>query len=1763
MASALDKQLNEYRTRPKDESGARLKKESLIYDPREASFIDADTIFQIGFQGFTKLCTVDDRFSDFGNSIFSYNNIQIDPIFLTSPENQSIFEKVENLLYLLSDYILRPEAVQVLEYLIRQFAVNRLRPSHLILVVLPYLETSFFVRVIQTIPFKDLPYDFKFLKDFQVVKQTKKPINRSVLRDMIESRSDLLHWIIKNSYPISEIHPNGAFVSFVGILFTEIGLNTTNEVILISIIDTCRSSFSEDDKSLAPHLLMSVAAINEKRPLSEKVINKFTELVFNNSQVLLHNHFRSMLMAAIYFLSHSNQVEKNYVSVEFITELGNNFDELDEISKQYKMKPLAEKCIQTIALNLDNEDLIRSSISILETDFFYDVVSSLISEICQNFVHNEYSENLIQSIASHYPTCLTSEIVDKLSEFDIKINPSQLAPRNLISKLSNPEYAASLYSNPELPFDVASSQVISSLEAAYVSENPQPIIPIIDYFSSKEKTEITDKLIQYLCRFLFIDESSQFSVALNSALSSKGVQLAPFFESLPSNNSDILDHLIKCVKESQLPNYHVLPFALARSLYNNDPVEALEFLPIKKNFDYSKLKEILENSQDNFISVQSDEEIAATILKIANKIFINIKENKINISDERLKEAISLLLNFPSILIVAPILKNIEKLSLIIAVFEETGPKLSEPVDFQQNSPSIMKKKRIRMNYIYYLSGMCQKIEDPMMVLPTLYMALLSPELVSETTVVLRSIPRKNKEMNFILTKILRQKQIFEQGEESLRSVLSNACKEPTSEKRSNNREFFDQLWKNIQTARGCSQFWRITEDLGICSVLKKFEGDSDEIPDVLQAVLNKYPDNEQLISWGYNSLRPPLMRASIPYLPLSEIKSIVPVVCAYPKYFSPSFYQYFISHEIDCKILIPFLEENSVKLLQKSDVSDENEMYELPPEKLKLNRIKSKYIILPATLILEVIPMSSNLSNLSSIVPSLFEILKLHKLHYLIFPILMMCIYTSSDYMIKNFSVIVDTLSHSPIPHIHVSALNLVKELASRDPSSIANHATSLFTALSGSTVFQDDTANLLKIKQLLSAVLPVLSQTENVDQLLDYFSQNIDHFSFERATQLIIHSIDVLGENSYKVFYSLLKAKKVSFSLLIIDQIKPHQLMQALIYLLEQPRIPINENSSLVVSQENNDNDEIIAFILQIALPPLPYLLKQLFEILMKRIEIEPFVESTLQNFSLQDFIKAVIAFLPSKIAIYSILDKKLVNEQSPLFIELLEPLAQEISEFNSLDTNLMILIKIWPCLTAEQSPSLIPIIELLLSKIKGYDEFTLSNQVQALCFMASSIERFDLTMFQSFNDVIEFAVDLYQKIIKDKIDAFISNATASICLLIKSSVYLCIKKLPELWKLMISPIVIERDVQLYKMVKDSMFETTKAVPISPDILMAFFDSYKFNEKNYSSIILLFEVLSNNLKNSEHQSIKENNKRINTFFFIGFANKVNTNANLTSSELDYLETNYEEKVHVQDSILESFCVFLSMLSLNQITLTIRKVLDFFGGFMKLNNGNEANGGVNKVECISYRIMFARLMIKVTNGLEKILNQFYEELLQIDINQLLMAKEKDLIDDSNFLNKQLTMEALSLFVNIQKYAPDQLFNADYFNQTLNAIILHVTPVKETQTQDYVDKIVGGLAPSFAALIDSTRKDELWRVATQKIIELTRSPDYRVKVAALQMISEAFEVVEAELTPILPEIAPSLYELTEDSNNGVDKVARKTISTIEKCIDDELTNYFS
>lgn len=173
----------------------------------------------------------------FESSIFDYTNSQIcDPLFLTSRENQHVFEMGEILLYLISDNILLPKTVQIRESLIQDLAIIRLCRSHLILATLPYLKISFFTRL-QTILFKVSPHEFEMLRPYDSAALSKKPMNYKLVRDWINNQPVLFQWIFGSSYKFAEIPSKGMFTSFVGFLFSELAFETTNDIIIRSNID--------------------------------------------------------------------------------------------------------------------------------------------------------------------------------------------------------------------------------------------------------------------------------------------------------------------------------------------------------------------------------------------------------------------------------------------------------------------------------------------------------------------------------------------------------------------------------------------------------------------------------------------------------------------------------------------------------------------------------------------------------------------------------------------------------------------------------------------------------------------------------------------------------------------------------------------------------------------------------------------------------------------------------------------------------------------------------------------------------------------------------------------------------------------------------------------------------------------------------------------------------------------------------------------------------------------------------------------------------------------------------------------------------------------------------------------------------------------------------------------------------------------------------------------------------------------------------------
>ena len=123
-----------------------------------------------------------------------------------------------SLLYLISDYILLPKTVQILEYLIQDLAINRLRWSHLILATLPYLKILFFTRL-QTNLFKVSPHELKMLRPFDSAALSKKPMNCKLVMDWINNQLVLFQWIVGSSNKFAEMQPKVCLLLFLAFYF--------------------------------------------------------------------------------------------------------------------------------------------------------------------------------------------------------------------------------------------------------------------------------------------------------------------------------------------------------------------------------------------------------------------------------------------------------------------------------------------------------------------------------------------------------------------------------------------------------------------------------------------------------------------------------------------------------------------------------------------------------------------------------------------------------------------------------------------------------------------------------------------------------------------------------------------------------------------------------------------------------------------------------------------------------------------------------------------------------------------------------------------------------------------------------------------------------------------------------------------------------------------------------------------------------------------------------------------------------------------------------------------------------------------------------------------------------------------------------------------------------------------------------------------------------------------------------------------------------
>lgn len=125
MASSLAAQLSQIATKSTHQLDLKAQRvahsQSLIFDHKIAGSQDFDTVYDICYDGFQELCSLDSRFSEFGHTIFSEQSKDEDRTQMNVAQNRELDIVIEAFLGLVGGRLQLSPAVKAVDWLVRRF----------------------------------------------------------------------------------------------------------------------------------------------------------------------------------------------------------------------------------------------------------------------------------------------------------------------------------------------------------------------------------------------------------------------------------------------------------------------------------------------------------------------------------------------------------------------------------------------------------------------------------------------------------------------------------------------------------------------------------------------------------------------------------------------------------------------------------------------------------------------------------------------------------------------------------------------------------------------------------------------------------------------------------------------------------------------------------------------------------------------------------------------------------------------------------------------------------------------------------------------------------------------------------------------------------------------------------------------------------------------------------------------------------------------------------------------------------------------------------------------------------------------------------------------------------------------------------------------------------------------------------------------------------------------------------------------------------
>uniref|UniRef100_T1IYP7 HEAT repeat-containing protein 1 n=1 Tax=Strigamia maritima TaxID=126957 RepID=T1IYP7_STRMM len=157
--------------------------------------------------------------------------------------------------------------------------------------------------------------------------------------------------------------------------------------------------------------------------------------------------------------------------------------------------------------------------------------------------------------------------------------------------------------------------------------------------------------------------------------------------------------------------------------------------------------------------------------------------------------------------------------------------------------------------------------------------------------------------------------------------------------------------------------------------------------------------------------------------------------------------------------------------------------------------------------------------------------------------------------------------------------------------------------------------------------------------------------------------------------------------------------------------------------------------------------------------------------------------------------------------------------------------------------------------------------------------------------------------------------------------------------------------------------------------------------------------------------------------------------------------------------------------------------------------------------------------------------------------------------------------DAASL-LNANKSKDDMIFDSEAECCILERFDTLVTPLvdqigNQMVDVEYEDRITKLLAPCLGQLAEATADEANWKTLNYQILLKTRHNSPKLRLGALQCLSELNRHLEKDYLSLLPDTVPFLAEMMEDESTEVEQKCQTVIAAMEiTSIQESIQKYF-